>query len=600
MGYELDQLQKQYGVSSPSLSYGGAARPGLAAQPTADQTQAFADQSAKYASDQNTYNNYAQAYQGRLAATPMYGAQQFNPVKPQPTNPPPTSITDLYKTYLGRAPEKAGAEYWLNRFGADVDPTEAAQFKVAAGPENDMNRMNRFSQTGVQEPGNWGSQLSIPTYAHGGPVRFADGGNVGDPAEFGGLDMSRVSPEQLRMMQRQDPQAMMRGITRFSGGVPAPTEAPQTAPTDVRELLAKYAPATNEYAEDLRAARAAASKETEAFNEMVKRSMEQKTEGPSKAEMYFRLASAFGAPTKTGGFVESLGKANEVMGDYSKETRTAAQADTARRQQLGMSAQQAKMLGAKQDVDTLRALTAEEMKDKRALGVKMLEQQIASGKPMSDAGKIAQDAGLVPGTPAYVDFVKKHVQDKIESGDYFKTIMAGIAQQGADARDRAEGRRVEEGKKLTPSEVHLKTGTEDMLASTDQAMANLDRAFRLNPNTFDSSLVDKAQRVLLEQAGSKDPKVLATREQTNLLEKAALSQLKSTFPGAISNDERKVLMSVQGLDAKSREERALIMRQAYGALKAIRTRSNKRLNEINQGLYRETTPRPQAEEGGLE
>jgi hypothetical protein len=504
----------------------------------------------------------------------------------RPVNPGVGATDDASNTYQGL----------LSKYNADQDKYSAynKDYNARIGATG-MYGGAQFNN-GVQGPA-WYESLRVPTYAEGGSVEG------GDPAEFRGLDMSRVTPAQLRQMQQQDPQAMMRGVNRFAGNpqIEQPPAAPvQAAPNPMQEILSRYAAPTNEYAEDLRAARAEASKETEAFNEMVKRSMEQKTEGPSKAEMYFRLASAFGAPTKTGGFVESLGKANEVMGDYSKDTRVAAQADIARRQQLGMSAQQAKMLGAKQDVDTLRALTAEEMKDKRALGVKMLEQQIASGKPMSDAGKIAQDAGLVPGTPAYVDFVKKHVQDKIESGDYFKTIMVGIAQQGADARDRAEGRRVEEGKKLTPSEVHLKTATEDMLASTDQAMANLDRAFRLNPNTFDSSLVDKAQRVILDQAGSKDPKVLATREQTNLLEKAALSQLKSTFPGAISNDERKVLMSVQGLDAKSREERALIMRQAYDTLKAIRARANKRLNEINQGLYRETTPRTPVEDGGLE
>jgi hypothetical protein len=105
-------------------------------------------------------------------------------------------------------------------------------------------------------------------------------------------------------------------------------------------------------------------------------------------------------------------------------------------------------------------------------------------------------------------------------------------------------------------------------------------------------VVDTAQRKLLEAAGSKDPKVLNTREQENLLQKGALAQLKSTFPGAISDAETKTLQALQGLGSKSKEERALIMKNAFRALKAIEERSNRRLAEIQRGSFRETTPTP--------
>jgi bifunctional N-acetylglucosamine-1-phosphate-uridyltransferase/glucosamine-1-phosphate-acetyltransferase GlmU-like protein len=92
----------------------------------------------------------------------------------------------------------------------------------------------------------------------------------------------------------------------------------------------------------------------------------------------------------------------------------------------------------------------------------------------------------------------------------------------------------------------------------------------------------------LEAVGSKDPKVANTRELENMLEKAALSQLKATFPGAISNDERIALLATQGMSAKSIEERGRILKNASDALKAIYSRNKKRLNEINQGAYRAT------------
>jgi hypothetical protein len=132
-----------------------------------------------------------------------------------------------------------------------------------------------------------------------------------------------------------------------------------------------------------------------------------------------------------------------------------------------------------------------------------------------------------------------------------------------------------------------------MLGSTTQAMNDLKRAYELNPNTFDASLPDIAQRKLLETAGSKDPKLANTREQINLLEKGALAQLKSTFPGAISDAETRTLKELQGINAKSIEERGRIMKNAFRALKAIDERSKRRLDEIKRGTYRDTTPTPE-------
>jgi hypothetical protein len=196
----------------------------------------------------------------------------------------------------------------------------------------------------------------------------------------------------------------------------------------------------------------------------------------------------------------------------------------------------------------------------------------------------------VRGTPEFNKFVSKYIDDKMSQGNEYKAIMAGIAQQGLELRQQAGERAAEQAKKLTPQELKLKTDTEDMIAQTDQALSNLKRAYALNPTTFDASAVDVVQRKALEAVGSKDPKVVNTREMENLLEKAALSQLKATFPGAISNDERKALQDVQGLSSKSKEERGLIMKNGYKALRSVRERSAKRLNEINQGLYRDTAP----------
>jgi len=92
MGYELDQLMKHYGVSTPTMSYTGSDKPVLPKAPAAGTTTAdveaaraynalltkYNEAMPQYQADQQTYNTYKTDYQNRLANTPMYGAAQYN------------------------------------------------------------------------------------------------------------------------------------------------------------------------------------------------------------------------------------------------------------------------------------------------------------------------------------------------------------------------------------------------------------------------------------------------------------------------------------------------------------------------------------------
>ena len=403
-----------------------------------------------------------------------------------------------------------------------------------------------------------------------------------------GLDLSKVTPQQLQAMQREDPGALQRGAARFAG---QPAQAVAPAP-DIRAMFQAYMtqPRTNEYGTEVKAARDAAKRETDAFNNMIKQAVEQPTNAPSKAEMYFRLAAAFGAPTRTGAFSENLAGAAGSMAEFKKEESAAMSADRAAKMQLGLAGAKNRVDAANTDLATVRTLASEEMRDDRALQMKMMEQYIASGKPQSESGKRAVDSGLKPGTPEYNAFVEKDIKANLEKGDWYKDMMAGIAGQNLALNQAKMGAQQAASKKLTPKEMELKTLTEDHVGQIDSAIQDLQRVFELNPNTFDASLVDKAQRLALEAVGSKDKKLENTRTMENLLQKAALSQLKSTFPGAISNEERKALLAVQGLDAKTIEERKIIIANAYKALKSSRARAATRLSDINAGNYRDTVP----------
>ena len=357
---------------------------------------------------------------------------------------------------------------------------------------------------------------------------------------------------------------------------------------NIQALLAAYGPKDSAYDADLKAARTAAKAETDAFAKMLTGAMNSPEDAQSsKAEMYFRLAAAFGAPTKTGQFSENLGMVGKELGEYAKGKRASTQQKLA----LALEGQKMKMTAAKEDLNTLRALTGEEMKDKRAIATELIKDYIKSGEPQSAAGKQAIDEGLKPGTPDYQKRVaaigNMNVEGKMAQITASLANMNTAAANLALAQEKFQNQKVQQAK-LTGPEMKLKVETEDTLAQTNSALGILKQAYALNPNTFDTSVADMARRKALEVTDSKNPKVVATREQENLLEKAALSQLKSTFPGAISNDERKALQDVQGLGAKSREERARIMKNAYTALQSVSARHTKRLNDINQGVYRDT------------
>jgi hypothetical protein len=407
-----------------------------------------------------------------------------------------------------------------------------------------------------------------------------------------------------------------RPMPRRAEAAPAGlTEAPATAlggagraaaaveggmPAELAAMLARYAPKQSVYADELKAARARASKETDAFNKLLERALSEDTSNkPSKAETYFRLAAAFGSPTKTGAFTENLALAGKEMADVAKAEREGAKADKAAKLQLAITGAKARADSAKEDLTTLRTLAGEEMKDARALTSKVIESYVKSGEADSTAGKQAADEGLKRGTPEFQKRVKEIADQNVERLN--TQIQSMIAQMGvAQAQVALAGRRTDlaeqQAARLTPAEVKLKTDTEDALSATSSAMQALDQAFKLNPQTFDNTLTDRAQRTLLEKTQGDNPKVVATRTMENLLRSQALAKLKDTFPGAISNDERKALEALQGLDAASVKERGIIIKNAYNALKRAQARQTKRLNEINRGLYRDVDPNAGAAE----
>lgn len=702
MGYELNRLMGQFGVSRPSLAYSGTAIPvapaALAADATAEQKTAFDTAQANYGTHKTAYDadralfdKYKVDYQGRLENTPMYSQAQFQTRPSDAVNWATSSVKD----------EAGGRGIGMDRFQQNI--RDYASQNAMSTPAQLRAQMDKYGVSGydvAQARGGsmWGAPLAMPTYQNYMPPVVAHlasampsgaampsgeiyltpgyGGSAGDAASVGDGDSTGNAAASAaaegssagadggaggtgigegggtgmggwarggtvrRLAQKyqvggivrrfqeggkdgedMDPmEAFLRERSILNSGqeMPAPAVtaepaglAPVAAPAapaapaaampemmggdrnaQLMGMLSRYFPQGDEYGAELKAARAANTRESEAFQKMLQDAIKQPREsGPDKAEMYFRLAAAFGAPTKTGHFAESLGKVGEATAGIQKERRESASADRARKLQLGLEAQKLRMAGAKEDLATVRQLAAEGMKDKRTIATELIKEYVKSGQPQSSAGKQAMDEGLKPNTPEFQARVAEIAELNVDR--QMAQINATLANMGvAQANAALQGQKFqfqqEQAAKLTAPEMKLKTETEDLLAQTAQGYQNIKRALELNPKTFDTSLIDTAQRKALEAVGSKDPKVANTRELENMLEKAALSQLKATFPGAISNDERNALLATQGMSAKSIEERGRIMQNAANALKGIYARNKKRLNEINQGAYRAT------------
>ena len=425
------------------------------------------------------------------------------------------------------------------------------------------------------------------------------------PVEISPVDMASPPPPMISMPAEAAPvQAPLTTVAMNNAPMPvapavaaAPPPVPVAPPAfgsermgNIQALLAAYGPKDGAYGEDLKAARASAKAESDAFAKMLSGAMKSpEDEKTSKAEMYFRLAAAFGAPTKTGHFAENLGMVGKELGEYSKNKRVSAQQKLA----LALEGQKMKMTAAKEDLNTLRALAGEEMKDKRTIATELIKDYIKSGEPQSAAGKQALDEGLKTGTPEYQKRVQEIGNMNIEARlAQINSSLANVSLAQANfalSQDKFQQQKTQQAK-LTGPEIKMKTEAEDLIASSKQSLLDLKQAYALNPNSLAGGWLDKGQQFLSEAAGSKDPVIVNTRILNNLLGSQGLAKLKATFGGSPTEGERAILMELEGIGSKTKEERGAVIKRAYKVLQDRTAREQTRLDQINSGAYRMTTP----------
>ena len=291
--------------------------------------------------------------------------------------------------------------------------------------------------------------------------------------------------------------------------------------------------------------------------------------------MYFRLAAAFGSPSKTGHFTENLSLAGKEMAETAKSQRESR----AKKLGIRMELQKMKMDAANKELDTLRALEQESSRDRRVIAQEMIREYIASGKPQSAAGKTAVDMGLTQGTPEFNAKVEELTTLEINR----QTALINAQLASAAAATQRAGQ-------MSPTEINLRTETENNLTNIDQAIRDVSEAYRLNPNSYAGGWLDRGQRWLYEVAGSDDPRIVNTRRIDNLLGSQALGSLRAIFGGNPTEGERAILLELQGIGSRSLEERRQIMLRLAEVLEDRKASAQLRLDRILSGAYRTYTP----------
>ena len=471
------------------------------------------------------------------------------------------------------------------------DPTYYSQFPDLYTPDKSVGYKSiRSGQVFNDDPTYYSRfpDVYTPVLAEGGSVhdlyrKYANGGHVAHYADAGSVDIANsVMP-------------------RPEEGVPQPLPQMQAAApqqddrmAQLQSMMEKYATPQNDYARELEEARRKSNAETEAFTDMVKNARKSpERDNMSQAERYFRLAAAFGQPTKTGSLGETLGNVSQAMAENEKSKKDSQDQNL----ELQMKAQQLKTAGAKEDLNTLRVLSSEDKKTQREIVSSMIKAEIESGKPQSELAKIAKDR-YGYGTQGYYSFLEKNVPTWVESkmaqmqmGPMIAqgnlSVAQGNLQENQERTNISQEEHVqklaemkEKQSQMSQQELKMKTDLQNEMLRLESASDTLNRAYQLNSNSFDNTVTDRAKRMAIENTvGSKDEKVKNTRELETFLGESSLN-LAQDLKGSVSDSDMKLLSSLTGAKTMGVQERADILHKNWTNLQRNLELKKKQYNDV--------------------
>ena len=328
-------------------------------------------------------------------------------------------------------------------------------------------------------------------------------------------DLRRPPPQSMIDFAQQNSSPTLDGLARRYAGAPV---AP--APVDpVAAARERYDAASQR----LRAAAMAGMQET--------------PKGPSESEKYFRLASAFLDPGKTGSFGEAAGRAAAAMGDYNREKRAAENDSLAERRNFASQLAELDMDAAGTNLNT--ELTMQARRD----AVEEKRNAVTGA-----AANQAQAEGRIPGTPAFIARVKEIYEQEMEYKLATQDRLVGSADANTARIDQMMDR--ERRKEADEQEARNK--------KLDAEAVELQRAFvvaqRMANNTDGMAGATGLDASLPSLRAATREFEADLKELTSLLTMANLGRLT----GVLSNSDILLIAnSASGIDPKAGESRMM-------------------------------------------
>lgn len=546
---------------------------------------------------------------GRLPGSEIHGPQEI-------ANRLQTPITNSGTTYMPSAPAEGQSTVQIPNAPLTIDQAKAfltnanipfgqQEGAVARGAQQiaDYLRTPIVRGDTTFTPGAQPARPAAPVLPSSQPARRVAPARPAAPSPglptgpLGQMNPFNLSPDVLAgLRQRFGLKFAQGGPVKMQGGgmmdIPEyirAQEAPETnAYDDLRSKYEAYQSmlGPTPYAEEIATARKEAKDQQEAFLKSLQGAMGDS--GASKAEMYFRLAAALGQPTRSGTLGETIGNVGQAMAESAKAGRERQMAQ----RQLGLEAQKIRAGMAKEELGALQDLAESEQKGRREFVGKVLEAELAGGKPMSDIGKQARDAGLTPGTPDYQKFVKDAVDRKAENemlraqgvsaGLDAATARLELAQK-AQALQEAKAER--EAKKLDPQSQKTLQDTDELLTNIDTTLGALQEAYKKNVNTYGGTWTDTFSKFKAKAINEDDPKYLATLDVNNLLTQAAAPNVKAIFAGNPSERESMTALGLSGAGEMNQKQRDNAIRATVKMLLKKQEQLKKRREQIASGAY---------------
>ena len=310
------------------------------------------------------------------------------------------------------------------------------------------------------------------------------------------------------------------------------------------------------------------------YGAMMDRMAEQTGQGPAASEVYFNLASAFLQPTQTGSFGESLGLGAKVLSKYSKDKRSSILA----KNKMLLDRASTKLNSIKAKLKSAKDLSATEKNRLYDMQDQLIESSI---KELREGQKLAENRN---------DKKQLRYLEQRELTLREQKIEADI-ERNRVKDDRYLKKEAENKRTLSNYEGKLKFAeTEKLNAYQGETglIAKLERAVRLSGKAQTDSTINAAFR-----AGKNFLGVDLTQEQRDyvdllqLINREAVKQLKKTFGAQLSDSERKVFFSLQGVEGMAdKDVRTRILKDILADAKKGYADRQKMLNKINNREFR--------------